>query len=152
MSIKNHLSLVMIHCVWSAWGAACSAEAPADSKRSTSSGLEMSSTPHTIVYYFHGTSRCRTCLTIESYAEEAVRTAFVTELENGQIQWRPVNVDEPGSRHFIQDYNLFTRSLVLVDASNPKRFKNLGEIWQLVLDKAAFLKYVQREVRMFRKS
>jgi hypothetical protein len=56
------------------------------------------------------------------------------------------------NEHFIKDYQLYTRSLVVVDESNPKRFKNLDKVWQLVRDKPAFLKYVQDEVRAFRKS
>ncbi len=52
----------------------------------------------------------------------------------------------------MQDYQLYTSSLVVVDGSNPKRFKNLEKVWQLVRDKPAFAKYVQDEVRAFRKS
>ncbi len=106
----------------------------------------------TVVYYFHGTSRCRTCRTIEAYADEAVKAAFAPELASGRLAWQPTNVDEPANGHFVNDYQLFTRSLVLVDGSDPKRFKNLEKVWQLVRDKPAFLKYVQDEVRAFRKS
>ncbi len=105
----------------------------------------------TVVYYFHGTSRCHTCRTIEAYAGEAVKGAFAAELESGRLAWQPTNVDEPANEHFVKDYQLFTRSLVLVDGSNPKRFKNLERVWRLVGDKPAFLKYVQDEVRAFKK-
>jgi len=105
----------------------------------------------TLVYYFHGTSRCYTCRTIEAYAAEALEAAFASEIEGGRIAWQPTNVDEPGNGHFVDDYQLFTRSLVLVDGSDPKRFKNLDKVWQLVRDKPAFLAYVQGEVRAFGK-
>ena len=106
---------------------------------------------NTIVYYFHGNQRCTTCRTIEAYASEAVKAAFGGELESGATKWKPTNTDEPGNQHFIEDFQLFTRSLVLVDEADPKRFKNLEQVWQLVRDKPAFLEYVQEEVRAFRK-
>jgi len=73
-------------------------------------------------------------------------------LANGQLVWKPLNVDEAQNEHFVQDYQLFTRSLVLVDGTNPKRFKNLDKVWTLVRDKPVFQKYVQDEVRAFQKS
>ena len=106
--------------------------------------------PKTVVYYFHGTVRCTTCRTIEAYAEEAVRSAFTAELGNGDVQWQPLNIDEPPNKHFVDDYKLVTRSLVVVDGSDPKRFKNLDKVWTLVRQKDAFIKYVQDEVRAFR--
>jgi len=85
-------------------------------------------------------------------AEETVKATFAAELANGQLVWKPLNVDEAQNEHFVQDYQLFTRSLVLVDGTNPKRFKNLDKVWQLVRDKPVFQKYVQDEVRAFQKS
>jgi len=63
-----------------------------------------------------------------------------------------VNVEEPANRHFIQDFQLYTRSVVVVDAKNPKRYKILDRVWQLVRDKAAFQRYVEQEIRAFPRS
>jgi hypothetical protein len=104
------------------------------------------------VYYFHGTTRCATCKTIEAYAHETVATAFAAELKAGSLEWKLVNVDEPASQHFVRDYQLYTRSVVVVDATDPKRFKVLDRVWQLVGDKAAFQKYVEQEIRAFARS
>jgi hypothetical protein len=134
-------------------GAACAAERPVQAKGgAVKPSAAAGKTAKTVVYYFHGTSRCMTCRTIEAYAEEAVKAAFASELASGATLWQPTNVDEPANAHFVKDYQLFTRSLVVVDAANPKRFKNLDRVWQLVRDKPAFLKYVQDEVRAFGKS
>ena len=101
------------------------------------------------VYYFHGTTRCATCKTIEAYAHEAVASAFAPELKAGSLEWTVVNVDEPANQHFTRDFQLYTRSVVVVDAKDPKRFKVLDRVWQLVGDKAAFQKYVEQEIRAF---
>ena len=103
-----------------------------------------------VVYYFHGNVRCATCRKIEAYSEEAVKTTFAAELKSGAIEWRVLNIEEPANAHFIQEYQLYTRSLVLADAANPKRFKNLEKVWALVGQKDFFFRYVQDEIRAYR--
>ena len=104
-----------------------------------------------IAYYFHGTFRCTTCRTIEEYSHDAIQTYFAKELGNGKLEFRPVNVDEPENKHFIQDYQLVTRSLVLslVSDGKEKKWKNLPEVWKLVRDKEKFYQYVKDEVERY---
>ena len=104
-----------------------------------------------IAYYFHGTRRCVTCQTIESSAEESLRTEFSGELETGKLAWRPVNVDTPENEHFIEDYELSTRSVVLVEMldGEQKQWKSLTRTWELVGDKPSFVAYIQQETREF---
>jgi hypothetical protein len=104
-----------------------------------------------VVYYFHVTLRCITCKKIEEYSREAVEQGFSRQLREGNLAWRPVNVQLSENRHFIQDYQLFTKSVVVARFVNGERrqHKNLQRIWELVGDKTAFQKYVQDEVRAF---
>jgi hypothetical protein len=103
----------------------------------------------TRVYYFHGNYRCSTCRTIEAYAREAVTGAFARDLEARRLEWQVVNVDQAENRHFIKDFQLYTRSLVIVDGKDPRRFKVLERVWELVHDRAGFHEYVAREIRAF---
>ncbi len=108
-----------------------------------------------VAYYFHATQRCATCRTIESHSAEAITTTFASELARGTLEWRPVNVQLPQNRHFIQDYQLFTRSLVLVEFKDGRqvRYKVLEKTWELVGNKTALQDYVVGEVRaMLRES
>jgi len=100
-----------------------------------------------IAYYFHRTQRCRTCLTIEAYAEEALQTAFPEALESGGLEWHTVNIELPENEHFVQAYELVTSTLVLVDTvdGQQKEWQALHEVWDLVGEKEAFLEYVTRE-------
>lgn len=104
-----------------------------------------------VAYYFHGNVRCMTCRAIEAYAHEALETAFPESLRSGELEWRVLNVEQPGNEHFIQDYELSTRSVVLVDTvgGQQKEWKNLRRVWELVRDKPAFLAYVQDETRTY---
>jgi hypothetical protein len=106
-----------------------------------------------IAYYFHGTFRCTTCRTIEEYSHDAIQTYFAKELGNGRLEFRPVNVEEPENKHFILDYQLVSKSLVLSLVTDGKetKSKNLPDIWTLVKDKDKFFQYVKNEVEGFLK-
>ena len=102
-----------------------------------------------IAYYFHTNTRCSTCIKIEQYSHEAIEQGFPNELKNGALEMRIVNYEQPENRHFIQDYKLVSKSLVLVNMVNGKQTKwtNLKMVWQLTGRKDAFLNYVRKEVR-----
>ena len=104
-----------------------------------------------VAYYFHGNLRCRTCQTIEAYSEEAIRSEFADELASGHLVWRVINTDEPENRHFVKDFELVTKSLVLTEYREGEvtRWENLKQVWQLVRDKEQFLDYVHSSTRKF---
>ena len=153
MQLTRLVNAAMVVVALAASSAVCAADRASEAKAKTPPSTQATpkAAPQTVVYYFHGTNRCQTCRTIEAYADEAVKAAFGPELASGQLLWQPLNVDESANEHFTKDYQLYTRSLVVVDGSNPKRFKNLDKVWQLVGDKPAFMRYVQDEIRAFRK-
>ncbi len=107
-----------------------------------------------IVYYFHGTRRCRTCRTIEAYAKEAVEGRYGAQIESGELEWKVVNVDEPDNGHFVEDFGLVSSSLVVVklDDGRVTRHQILQDAWTLVRDKPRFIEYVQRSVGEYLKS
>ena len=106
-----------------------------------------------VAYYFHGDVRCRTCRTLEAYSEEAITGGFAGEVASGRLRWRAVNTDEAENAHFVKDFQLVTKALVLVEYRDGKvvRFEDLKLIWQLVGDKAGFLKYVRDATAEFLK-
>ena len=104
-----------------------------------------------VAYYFHGQFRCATCRRLEALSKEAISSGFAKELASGRLAFRVVNVETPNTKHFIKDFQLVTKSLVLVRYKDGKvvRWKNLPKIWQLVRDREAFIRYVQEETRAF---
>lgn len=108
--------------------------------------------PHRVIaYYFHTTYRCASCRAIEAYSREAIETAFAEQIKDGRLIWRVVNIEVKGNEHFAKDYNLYTKSLVLVNEvhGKPTQWKNLEKVWQLLRDKDQFLRYVQDETRTY---
>lgn len=106
-----------------------------------------------IAYYFHGTFRCSTCRTIEKYSHDAIQQYFLKELGNGKLEFKPLNVEDPENRHYIQDYQLFSKSLVLSLVTDGKeiKWKNLTDVWTYVRDKEKYYQYVKDEIDNFLK-
>jgi hypothetical protein len=104
-----------------------------------------------VAMYFHGDVRCATCRKVEAYAKEAVETGFAEQLAAGLVEFRPVNVEREENRHFIQDYQLTNKSVVVADEvdGNVKRWVKLDNVWALVGNHDAYLVYVQDAVRAY---
>ena len=104
-----------------------------------------------IAYYFHSTRRCASCKKIEAYSREAIESGFAEALESGELELLILNTDEPEYKHFLEDYELYTKSLVLskIDDGEETEWKNLDKVWRLLGDKNSFMEYVQTEVQSF---
>lgn len=104
-----------------------------------------------IAYYFHTNARCSKCKKIEAYSHEAIEEGFKTELKNGTLELRVVNYQEPENQHYIQDYKLVTKSLILTNIVDGQQteWTNLKLVWELTSNKEAFLNYVRMEVRNY---
>ena len=98
------------------------------------------------VYYFHGTNRCRTCNRIEELARAAVLEKYSAQMSDGKLVFESVNLDEASNEHFVSDYQLTMRTVVVAKGD---RFARLDEVWQLVRDEAAFRDYVTQKVGEF---
>ncbi|MDD5592691.1 MAG: nitrophenyl compound nitroreductase subunit ArsF family protein [Candidatus Omnitrophica bacterium] len=108
---------------------------------------------YVMAYYFHGTFRCPTCHKLEQYSKEAIEANFKDELTSGKIVFKTVNVDEKSNEHFVNDYQLYTKSLMisLVRGGKEEKFKNLTKIWGYAGNKQRFYNYVRDEIAAFLK-
>ncbi len=128
-----------------------------ESRRPTAAAtLQSASTPFdakpkVIAYYFHGNFRCVSCRKLESVSQEAVINGFPDELKRGELQWAAVNVEQSENEHFIADYRLFSRALVIVRYRGGRQveYKNLMKAWELLRNDDALKKYVQSEVQAY---
>jgi len=116
-------------------------------KEKTSSDTDKAVTT-LIAYYFHGNFRCDNCRKIEQYSREAIEKHFVEELKTKKLTFTIINTDLPENRHFIEDYQLYTRSLVIAEYKDGRqvRWKYLAKVWDYLNDKNAFYEYVKSEI------
>ena len=101
-----------------------------------------------MAFYFHGTKRCASCNSIEDLTREALKA----ETDAAQVEIRSVNVDEAANAHYVADFELTMRTVVLAEEAGGKvaRWKRLDECWDRFGDPADFRSYVQRSLAAFR--
>ncbi len=92
------------------------------------------------VYYFHSSVRCKTCINIERMTKEAVNSIPTTT-------FKAINTDETDNKHYLTDYGLYTKSVVLVKPTGE--WKNLDKIWSLVRSEDDFKNYITTETNNF---
>lgn len=102
-----------------------------------------------VATYFHGSIRCATCRKVESYAREAVEEGFKSEVASGAVEFRAVNLEVEENAHFIHDYQLTNKSVVVTEEVDGivVRWAKLDEVWSLVGDRDRYHVYVQDAVR-----
>jgi hypothetical protein len=102
-----------------------------------------------IATYFHGNARCPSCIKIEKWSHESISGAFADDLANKKLFWRTLNVEEDANRHYIDDYKIYTKSLILTvnKGGSEVRWQNLEEVWRKLGDQNQFRDYVVNETR-----
>jgi hypothetical protein len=102
------------------------------------------------VYYFHGDTRCPTCVAIENRTKKLVATLFPEDVAAGRVRFLVVNYDTPENRHFRQDFDLAFASVVVSDG---KKWENLRDVWKLVHeDGSSFDTYVSEHILSYLKA
>jgi len=101
--------------------------------------------PQTVVFYFHGEKRCRTCLQIESSTNAAIEESFSLELDSGDLELRSVNFDLKANQHYRDDFELTFGTVVVANYLDGEvlNYRNLEKVWDLVWDDAAFREYIE---------
>lgn len=124
----------------------CSAVARVPAAGATTVAQADVTSPVVKVYYFHGTNRCRTCNRIEELSRSVVQEKYGAQMAAGDLVFESVNIDESQHEHFVNDFQLTMRTVVVAKGD---RYERLDKVWQLVRDEAAFRDYVTRKVGEF---
>lgn len=127
---------------------------PESSKEARKAKKVDSQTEYVIsVYYFYSEPRCHTCKTIEKYSKLVVNKGFKDELQNDKIEWKLIDMKKAENKHYVEDYDLYTKSLVISvrerDTGKEVEWKNLKRVWKLVDDKEKFTTYVTEKINKF---
>ena len=104
-----------------------------------------------IVYYFYTNARCPSCLDMERWTGETLKSEFPDSLDSGALVWNPVNLNGKGNYRFVKDYKLYTKSVILSEKMDGREvlWKNLDKVWTLLNDRDAFHQYVRGEVAAY---
>lgn len=89
------------------------------------------------VYYFHGDTRCDTCLAIEAATERIVREWFAKELAAGTLRYEAVNYESPANKRFRDAYELAFGTVVVQGVDETRQWKKLSKVWEFIHDDPA---------------
>lgn len=101
------------------------------------------------VTYFTTNVRCASCLKIEELTRRSVDERFAAEQASGKVIFRVINTDEPANRHFVEEYQLVSKTVIVSESvdGNETRWVNVQEVWSLLRDETGFVDHVSQVVR-----
>jgi hypothetical protein len=104
-----------------------------------------------VVYYFMTSYRCHSCHYIEENTRKALDESFANEFKSNRMVFKMINIEEPANEHFVKEYKLYTKSVVLsaTEGNKETKWKNLDKVWQLIGNDAAFKNYITSEVKAY---
>jgi hypothetical protein len=83
-------------------------------------------------YYFHFTSRCTTCRTIEAKAKENLETLYPNQVKEGLITFQSVNLDEASSKPLAEKLGISGQTLLFVKGDQKINLTNEGFMYAVV--------------------
>ncbi len=104
-----------------------------------------------MVTYFTTDVRCANCRKIEALSRKSVSTRFPEEFKSGRVVFRVVNTDRPENKHFLDDYKLVSKTVIVSRRKDGKEqdWVNLQDVWLKLDDPAAFDAYVGDAVKRY---
>ena len=120
-------------------------------KSETASPVVKEASKKLVAFYFHGNFRCTNCKKIEQYSGEAIEKYFAEQLRTEKLVFNIINTDLPKNKHFIENYQLYTKSLIIAEFKDRKqvRWKNLDKVWNYLNDRDKFYEYVRSEIQKY---
>ncbi len=104
-----------------------------------------------VVAYFYTNTRCNSCMLIEKWTSEALLDGFGNEMDSNILTWKTVNTDVKANEHFLKDFDMYTKSVIVIEYVDGKatRHLNLDKVWNHLRNEGKFKEYVISETRSF---
>lgn len=105
-----------------------------------------------VAYYLHGNKRCSSCMKMEAFTKAVLDERFAADLASGAVAFRSVNIDEPANAHYVDDFQITTKTVILAEEREGKvqRYTDLKRVWDLVGEEAEFKDYIATGLSGFR--
>ncbi|MDX2110705.1 MAG: nitrophenyl compound nitroreductase subunit ArsF family protein [Verrucomicrobiota bacterium] len=101
-----------------------------------------------VVTYFTTNVRCVSCRKIEELTLGVLDERYSDALKSGRIVFQTHNIDLPENKHFITDYDLSFKTVVVEEMREGKQisWQKLDDVWTLLDDPVAFYNYVSEAI------
>jgi hypothetical protein len=81
------------------------------------------------VYYFHMTTRCVTCKTIEAEARRNVEMLYPEQFKTGKISFTALNIEEPAGKAAGERLGVNSQTLLIVKGEQKINITNEGFLY-----------------------
>ena len=104
-----------------------------------------------LLYYFNRKFRCQSCEVLESTLQNTLQITYADHFGAGRLAMCVINVDDPENRHYLEQFEIFSNSIVIVEkkSGNILRYKNIEAIWDVSEDREAITRVLKSEVDEF---
>lgn len=80
----------------------------------------------TIVYYFHGKQRCKTCVAIERLSAEVVNNHFSDAVASGKLAYRVVDYTDAENQPLADRYEVGWSSLIVAGSEGWENLTDMA--------------------------
>jgi len=116
--------LLLLSIVFISLSSSCNAQSD---KAAVSESLSKS---HVVeVYYFHFTQRCVTCQAIEDETKKAIEELFSSALDEGEIAFIALNLEEEDGEKMAKKLNVSGQTLLVVKDGKQMNLTNDGFLY-----------------------
>ena len=81
------------------------------------------------VYYFHMTTRCVTCKTVEAEAQKNVEMLYADQVKAGRISFTAINLDEATGKSLGEKLGVNSQTLLIVKGDQKVNITNEGFLY-----------------------
>jgi hypothetical protein len=81
------------------------------------------------VYYFHMTTRCSTCKTVEAEARKNVEMLYADQVKAGKISFIALNLEEASGKTFGERFGVNSQTLLIVKGDQKINITNEGFLY-----------------------
>ena len=99
------------------------------------------------VVYFHREHRCAGCIHAQDTTEYTLSTYFAEELENGEIVFMALNLQDAANADMVQKFGAYTSSLFLNDVEGgADSIEELTDVWFVLWEDEEFVNVVKAAI------
>ncbi len=122
-----------------------------DTVPAASDGLSVVAGDQVVMTYFISGTRCESCQKIEALAKETAEQDFAAALASCQLVVRVIATGKPGQQHFIQDYQITSKTVILSHRKDGKQteWADMAKVWDLLDDAPGFHAYLGKQIRAY---
>jgi hypothetical protein len=101
-------------------------------QRNKREAIQTVNSQNVVVYYFHFTRRCATCMAVEENARKAVEALYPNEVKAGEYSFTSLNLDEANTKGIADKLGVGGQTMLVV--RGDKKLDITSAVWMSAHD------------------